>query len=443
MPQHDMIIANANFPTLRADVNDALAALVANSSGATAPATTYAHQWWANTTAGILKRRNTANSGWIDVMSLTTGLIIDTDVQAYDANTVKKNVANTFTAAQRGAYSPLTDGATITPDFALANQYRVQLGGNRTLANPSNLVAGQSGAIDIYQDSTGSRTLAYQWGWQFAGGTAPTLTTTARAKDKLAYSVDVYAQATVTITIATPGVVTWNAHGLMAGQQVQLSTTGALPTGLAAATTYFVIPVDANSFRLSATQSGAAINTTGSQSGVHTMTAISITGSLDTAAATGGITLGTPVASTSGTSIDFTSIPAGTKRITVMFYGVSTNGASPVQIQLGDSGGIETTGYLGATSRSGSISAANNSAGFLFEDAGSASIVRHGSLTLCLLSSSGNIWTANGNIGRSDTANVWSQGGSKPLSATLDRVRITTAGGTDTFDAGTVNISYE
>lgn len=208
------------------------------------------------------------------------GLVIGTNVQAYDANTVKKNVANTFTAAQRGAYVPLTDGATITPDFALANQYRVQLGGNRTLANPSNLVAGQSGAIDIYQDSTGSRTLAYQWGWQFAGGTAPTLTTTARAKDKLAYSVDVYAQATVTISIATPGVVTWNAHGLMAGQQVQLSTTGALPTGLAAATTYFVIPVDANSFQLSATQNGAAINTTGSQSGVHTMTAISITGSL-------------------------------------------------------------------------------------------------------------------------------------------------------------------
>lgn len=208
------------------------------------------------------------------------GLVIGADVQAYDANTVKKNAANTFSAAQRGAYSPLTDGATITPDFALANQYRVQLGGNRTLANPSNLVAGQSGAIDIYQDSTGSRTLAYQWGWQFAGGTAPTLTTTARAKDKLAYSVDVYAQATVTISIATPGVVTWNAHGLMAGQQVQLSTTGALPTGLAAATTYFVIPVDANSFQLSATQNGAAINTTGSQSGVHTMTAISITGSL-------------------------------------------------------------------------------------------------------------------------------------------------------------------
>jgi hypothetical protein len=70
MPQHDMIIANANFPTLRADVNDALAALVANSSGATAPATTYAYQFWADTTSGWLKQRNAANSAWIFVQPL-------------------------------------------------------------------------------------------------------------------------------------------------------------------------------------------------------------------------------------------------------------------------------------------------------------------------------------------------------------------------------------
>lgn len=189
--------------------------------------------------------------------------------------------ANTWSKAQRGAYNTLTDGATVTPDFSLGNMFRLQLGGNRTLANPTNLVAGQSGCIDLYQDSTGSRTLAYQWGWQFAGGTAPTLTTAARAKDKLSYSVDVYAQATVTITIAAPGVVSWTGHGLMAGQQVQLTTTGALPTGLTANTTYYVVPVDANSFQLSATQNGSAITTTGTQSGVHTMTAISITGALN------------------------------------------------------------------------------------------------------------------------------------------------------------------
>lgn len=118
------------------------------------------------------------------------GLVIGTDVQAYDADTAKTDVVQSFTAAQRGAVSALTDGATITADFALANNFSVTLEGNRTLANPSNLVAGQSGVIKITQDGTGSRTLAYGSNWDFAAGTAPTLTTTANAVDILAYYVD-------------------------------------------------------------------------------------------------------------------------------------------------------------------------------------------------------------------------------------------------------------
>ena len=98
--------------------------------------------------------------------------------------------AQSFTAAQRGSISALTDGATITPDFALANNYSVTLGGNRTLANPTNITAGQSGVIVITQDGTGSRTLAYGSYWKFASGTAPTLTTTAAAVDVLAYYVE-------------------------------------------------------------------------------------------------------------------------------------------------------------------------------------------------------------------------------------------------------------
>jgi hypothetical protein len=97
--------------------------------------------------------------------------------------------AQSFTAAQRGAISTLTDGATITPDFALANNFTVTLGGNRTLANPSNLTAGQSGSIFIVQDGTGSRTLAYGTQYDFIGGTAPTLTTTASAIDRIDYVV--------------------------------------------------------------------------------------------------------------------------------------------------------------------------------------------------------------------------------------------------------------
>lgn len=114
---------------------------------------------------------------------------IGATVQAFDANTAKTNVAQTFTAAQRGGVVALTDAATITPNFALGNFYSVTLGGNRTLDNPNNLVAGQSGSIFITQDATGSRTLAYGSFWDFAGGVAPVLSTTANAVDRLDYVV--------------------------------------------------------------------------------------------------------------------------------------------------------------------------------------------------------------------------------------------------------------
>lgn len=121
---------------------------------------------------------------------------IGVSVQGYDAATAKTNAVQSFSVAQRGTITALTDGATITPDFAAANNFSVTLGGNRTLANPTNLTAGQSGIITITQDGTGSRTLAYGSYWKFAGGTAPTLTTTASAVDVLAY----YVESTTRIT---------------------------------------------------------------------------------------------------------------------------------------------------------------------------------------------------------------------------------------------------
>jgi hypothetical protein len=123
-------------------------------------------------------------------LKTSLGLTIGTDVQAYDANTAKTNVVQSFTVAQRGSVTALTDGATITPDFAAANNFSVTLGGNRTLANPTNLVAGQSGIIKISQDGTGGRTLAFGSYWDFPAGTVPSLTTTASAVDILAYYVD-------------------------------------------------------------------------------------------------------------------------------------------------------------------------------------------------------------------------------------------------------------
>lgn len=94
--------------------------------------------------------------------------------------------------AQAGAVAvigTLTDGATITPDFAADCNFTVTLGGNRTLANPTNITAGQSGSIFIIQDGTGSRTLSWGSYWDFPGGTAPTLTTTSGAIDRVDYVV--------------------------------------------------------------------------------------------------------------------------------------------------------------------------------------------------------------------------------------------------------------
>ena len=95
----------------------------------------------------------------------------------------------TFDAATRGAISTLSYSATVTPDFAVANQFTLTLTGNATLANPSNLTAGQSGVIYLVQDGTGSRTLAFGSQYDFEGGTAPTLSTAASSVDVLVYSV--------------------------------------------------------------------------------------------------------------------------------------------------------------------------------------------------------------------------------------------------------------
>lgn len=156
--------------------------------------------------------------------------------------------------------------------------------------------------------------------------------------------------------------------------------------------------------------------------------------------------LATEQASTSGTSIDFTGIPARVRRITVMFVGVSTNGNDATYIQIGDSGGIETSGYLSAqvgVTGAGSGSGASATAGFITNGSGGAASVVHGSITLSLENSSVFTWVMSGTLSRSDAVVVYYCAGSKSLSAELDRIRITTSGGVNTFDAGAINISYE
>jgi hypothetical protein len=157
-----------------------------------------------------------------------------------------------------------------------------------------------------------------------------------------------------------------------------------------------------------------------------------------------GPVLSTEQAATSGTSKDF-SIPSWAKKITIMFRGVSTSGTSNAIVQLGDAGGFEDTGYVGAVSaitNAAATSVANYSSGFTLGSTAAAAVVS-GHMTLTLENASDFTWVESHSLGRSDTTISMSGGGYKTLSAALTQIRITTAGGSDTFDAGAVNILIE
>ena len=262
MAQHDYVIANASGAAVRADLNNALSAIVTNNSGASAPSPTYAYQWWPDTTTGLLKLRNAANSGWVTVGTLATANL----------------------------------GLVVAPAAA--------------------------GTVDQVLSTNGS------------------------------------------------GVQSWSDRAR--------------------------------------------------------------------------IVRATAVASTSGTSIDFTSIPNWVERITVLFNAVSLSGTADLLVQLGISTGIINTGYASSSSFAGTAvdaSAATSTTGFVVR-AGLATAGIGGAMTIHNIS--GNIWIASLAGGRTDaTASAVIAGGTKTLTDVLDRVRITTTNGTDTFDAGSVNIIYE
>ena len=177
-----------------------------------------------------------------------------------------------------------------------------------------------------------------------------------------------------------------------------------------------------------------------------TISSGNITSSGTVAATTGTlypIVSGTAQASTSGTSITFSSIPSWAKRITVMFTGVSTNGGSNVTVRVG-SGSVQTTGYTGAgieVVSTNQVGGLNLSSGFTIRSQGGASDVYNGAYILSYFGS--NTWVCTATIGLSSTIRGMIVGGYVALSGALDRVSITTEGGTDTFDAGSINIMYE
>ena len=223
MSQHDMNIANQSFPNTRGDINNALAALVSQSSGASAPSTAFANQMWYDTTNNFLKMRNEADDAWITIAYLdqtsdevefrtaciqaidSAGISLKTDegtarLTISDAGTV--DVVGTLTAA-RGIGDTQTASITgaTTLDFATHQNFVLTLTGAVTLSNPSTESAGQSGFIVFIQDGTGNRTVSPSGtDYETAGGSGLTLSTAASARDVVPYVVS----ATGSIILGSP-----------------------------------------------------------------------------------------------------------------------------------------------------------------------------------------------------------------------------------------------
>jgi len=232
--------------------------------------------------------------------------------------------------------------------------------------------------------------------------------------------------ADVNITLGTSGEVTLAKSPVLNG-----STSGTLTLAApaVAGTNTLTLPAVTDTLvGLAATQT-----LTG-----KTLTSPTITGAVVSSMGSSVLTSGTAKASTSGTSIDFTSIPSWVKRITVMFNGVSTSATSNMQLQVG-SGSFLTSGYNSTASVG--AGAVNASTGFIMTQTVTAATSQSGIVTLVTLGS--NIWVGTGVLAFSNASSGNISGGTVTLGGTLDRLRITTVNGTDTFDAGTINIMYE
>jgi hypothetical protein len=188
---------------------------------------------------------------------------------------------------------------------------------------------------------------------------------------------------------------------------------------------------------LSGDTSGSITVSAPAVAGSTTQTLVNVTGTL------APIVSGTAVTASS-TSVDFTGIPSWVKRITVMFDAVSTNGSSIPQVQIGTSGGIQTTSYVSYLVSNGTSSSISTGFGLNATVNQGAATQIYGVLVINLLDSATGRWAASWSLGVNAGGAVGVVGGgSKTLSGTLDRVRITTVNGTDTFDAGTINLLWE
>ena len=245
------------------------------------------------------------------------------------------------------------------------------------------------------------------------------------------------------VTIAAPAIAGTTVITLPATTGTLLASGGALGTPSSGTLTSCTgLPMTTGVTGTLPVANGGTGVTTSTGSGANVLgTSPSISGAVMSTMASSVLTSATAQASTSGTSIDFTGIPSWVKRITVMFNGVSTNGTSNPLIQIG-SGSVQTTGYssVSANLQASSATVSATTGFVIYQNYAPAAVM--GSIVLTLFGS--NIWAASGVTGTVVGLVIsYTTAGNVTLSGALDRVRITTVNGTDTFDAGSINILYE
>ena len=187
---------------------------------------------------------------------------------------------------------------------------------------------------------------------------------------------------------------------------------------------------------------GTALATYVTSSSLTTAIANYITSNSASVMISARLTIGTMQTPTAVAVADFTGIPSTARRITINFRGLSTNGTSNLLVQLGDSGGVETTGYISTVAEIPGGSALDSTAGFIVSIATSAAHIHSGIVVLSLVDAATFTWVATGAL-KATTALLRVSAGDKALSAALDRFRVTTVGGLDTFDAGSINYLAE